>query len=120
VARCPVFGGRPAKFDPARALAVPGVRRVLEIPPVEQGAHSAGGVAVVADNTWAAMQGREALQIEWNLGPHAAESSPALLKKCEELSQQPGKVVRNDGDAQAASWRRSTSSPSRPTPPWSP
>jgi isoquinoline 1-oxidoreductase beta subunit len=102
VARCPVFGGRPATVDPARALAVPGVRRVVEIPLVEQGAHSAGGVAVVADNTWAAMQGREALKIEWNLGPHAAESSQTLLKKCEELSQQAGKVVRNDGDALAA------------------
>src|SRR5690606_5975919 len=49
VARCPVEGGRVASFDGARARAVPGVREVFEIPQ---------GVAVVAENTWAAIEGR--------------------------------------------------------------
>jgi isoquinoline 1-oxidoreductase beta subunit len=102
VARCPTFGGKPAKFDATKAKAVPGVRQVLEIPAVGPGAFTAGGIAVVADSTWAAMQGREALEIEWDHGPHAGESSQTLRQAGETLSAQPGKVVRNEGDASAA------------------
>ena len=57
VARCPVFGGRVARFEPARAKAIAGVTHVVEIPQ---------GVAVVASNTWSAMEGRRALHIEWH------------------------------------------------------
>src|SRR6266478_2572205 len=74
IARCPVFGGKVKSFDAAKAKAVPGVRDVLAIDPVGQGAFTAGGVAIVADNSWAAMQGRKALQVEWEPGPHASES----------------------------------------------
>jgi len=102
IARCPTFGGKPAKFDSKKALGIPGVKHVVEIPAVGPGAFSAGGVAVVADNTWTAMQGREALTIEWDHGPHAQESSEWLRRQFESLTQQPGKVVRNDGDALAA------------------
>jgi isoquinoline 1-oxidoreductase beta subunit len=101
VARCPTFGGKAVRFDAARAKAVPGVRHVVEIPAVEKGAHSAGGVAVVADSTWAALQGRQALQVEWNHGPHAAESSQTLRQKFEDLASRPGKVVREEGDVAA-------------------
>jgi isoquinoline 1-oxidoreductase beta subunit len=56
----------------------------------------------VADSSWAAMQGRKALEIEWDHGPHAAESSQTLRQSFEALAAQPGKVVRNEGDAEAA------------------
>jgi isoquinoline 1-oxidoreductase beta subunit len=102
VARCPTFGGKPARFDGTKAKAVPGVRHVVEIPAVEAGAHTAGGIAVVADSTWSAIKGREALQVEWDHGEHAGESSETLRKQFEALLQQEGKVVRNDGDALAA------------------
>ncbi|MBI4466831.1 MAG: xanthine dehydrogenase family protein molybdopterin-binding subunit [Acidobacteria bacterium] len=102
IARCPTFGGKPAKFEAARALAVPGVHHVVEIPAVGPGAFSAGGVAVVADTTWQAIQGREALEIEWDRGPHASESTESLWQQFRELIEQPGKVVRNEGDALAA------------------
>jgi len=102
IARCPTFGGKPKKFDPAPALAVAGVKKVVEIPAVGPGAFTAGGVAVVAESTWAAIQGRDALEIEWDLGPHANESSESLKKQFEELTRQPGKVIRNEGDADAA------------------
>src|SRR5215469_6042148 len=59
IARCPVFGGKVKSFDAAKAKAVPGVRDVLAIDPVPRGAFTAGGVAVLADNSWAAMQGRK-------------------------------------------------------------
>jgi isoquinoline 1-oxidoreductase subunit beta len=101
VARCPVFGGRVKSFDPATGKTVEGVREVFAIEPVATGAFTAGGVAVVADNSWAAMQGRKALQVSWNEGPHAGESSETLRQQFLDNAQKPGKTVRNDGDANA-------------------
>jgi isoquinoline 1-oxidoreductase beta subunit len=102
IARCPTFGGKVARFDAAAARAVRGVRHVVEIPPVGEGVLTTGGVAVVADGTWAGIRGREALRVEWDHGPHAGESSGALRKQFEELLGRPGTVVRDDGDAVAA------------------
>jgi isoquinoline 1-oxidoreductase subunit beta len=102
VARCPTYGGKPARFDATKAMAVGGVRHVVEIPAVPEGAFTAGGVAVVAESTWAAIRGREALGVEWDHGPHRDESSEALHRRMEELLAQPGTVVRNEGDADAA------------------
>ncbi len=102
IARSPVFGGKAAKFDAAKAKAVPGVREVLEIPRIQQGAFTEGGVAVVADSSWAAMEGRRALDITWDEGPHAKESSASLREQFVELASKPGKVYRNDGDADSA------------------
>jgi isoquinoline 1-oxidoreductase beta subunit len=98
VARCPTFGGKPARFDGAKAKAVPGVRHVVAIEPVAE-AFSAGGVAVVADNTWAAIRGREALVVEWDHGPGVSETSAALRERFEALTAQPGKVLRDEGVA---------------------
>jgi len=102
IARCPVFGGKVKSFDAAKAKAVPGVRDVIAIDAVGEGAFTAGGVAVLADNSWAAMQGRKALQITWDEGPHAAESSDWLHQQFLDNAAKPGKVIRNDGDADAA------------------
>jgi len=102
VARCPVFGAKLKSFDAAKAKSVAGVRDVFAIDPVTTGAFSAGGVAVVADNSWAAMEGRKALKIEWDNGPNAAESSESLHKQFLDNAGRPGKPYRNDGDADAA------------------
>ena len=103
VARCPTFGGKPVRFDAAKAKAVPGVKHVVEIPPTgPDGAFAPGGVAVVADSSWAAIRGRQALGVEWDHGPNKAESSAALRQQMEQLLAQPGKVCRSDGDAEAA------------------
>jgi isoquinoline 1-oxidoreductase beta subunit len=102
IARCPVFGGEVKSFDAAKAKAVPGVRDVFAIEPVAQGAFTAGGLAVLADNSWAAIQGRNALQIQWEEGPAASESSASLRQQFLDNAAKPGKVVRNDGDADAA------------------
>jgi isoquinoline 1-oxidoreductase beta subunit len=93
VARCQVFGGKVAKFDDTKAKAVPGVKRVVQV---------TGGVAVVADNTWSAMEGRRALQITWDEGPNASASSEAIRKLFMERAEQPGAVARKEGDAAAA------------------
>jgi isoquinoline 1-oxidoreductase beta subunit len=102
IARCPTVGGKPKGFDAAKAKAVPGVRHVVEIPPVKEGAFTTGGVAVVADSTWAALQGRDALAVEWEHGTGVAESSEALRKQFEGLLAQTGKAFRDDGNATAA------------------
>ncbi|MGH9703644.1 MAG: xanthine dehydrogenase family protein molybdopterin-binding subunit, partial [Candidatus Acidiferrales bacterium] len=98
VARCPTFGGKPAKFDAAKVKAIPGVRHVLEIEAVGPGAHSAGGIAVVADTTAIALQGREALEIDWDRGPAANESSETLRQQFQSLIETPGKVIAGSGD----------------------
>ncbi len=69
VARCPVFGGRVARFDDGAAKAVPGVRHVVQIQ---------SGIAVVADTTWAALRGRDALDITWDEGPNAGMDSAQI------------------------------------------
>lgn len=98
VARCPTFGGKPARFDAAKAKAISGVRDVFEIPALGKDMFTAGGVVVVADSTWAAMKGREALDITWERGPAAAESSEKLYESLRASAAKPIKRVRNDGN----------------------
>ncbi|MFI5183228.1 MAG: molybdopterin cofactor-binding domain-containing protein [Vicinamibacteria bacterium] len=102
VARCPTVGGKVKSFDTTKAKAVPGVRHVVEIAAVGSPVFSTGGVAVVAESTWAAMRGREALQVVWDHGPHAGESDATLRKIFEEMTGKPGTPVRSEGDAQSA------------------
>ena len=93
VARCPVFGGKVASFDATKAKAVPGVKSVVEI---------SRGIAVVADNTWAAMQGRRALDVKWDEGPNANASSDSISKLFADQMSQPGAEARKEGDAASA------------------
>jgi isoquinoline 1-oxidoreductase beta subunit len=91
VVRCPVFGGKVEKVDDSRAKAVPGVRYVVQID---------SGVAVVADNFWAATKGREALELTWDEGPNARLSSDALKASFRDLAAKgEARPARNDGDA---------------------
>jgi isoquinoline 1-oxidoreductase subunit beta len=94
VLRPPVFGGRVKSFDASRAKAVAGVRDVVQVP---------SGVAVVADNFWAAKKGRDALQVEWDLGPGATLDSAALRTRFRALAATPGAVAAQAGDVAAAS-----------------
>jgi len=93
VARCPVFGGKVARFDGTKAKAVSGVTHVIQIPQ---------GIAVVAANTWAAMEGRRALQIEWDEGPNAALNSAGIRELFAALTLKPGAVAEDHGQASAA------------------
>ena len=102
VARCPAFGGKVASFRADKAKAIPGVRHVVEIPAIGPGAFSAGGVAVVGDTTYAAMQGRDALEIQWDNGPDGSDSSEALRQRFEELIAKPGKTLVKTGDVDSA------------------
>jgi isoquinoline 1-oxidoreductase subunit beta len=99
VARCPVFGGKIASFDATKAKAVPGVRGVIQFETSGRGASTNGGIAVLADNSWAAIRGRNALAIKWDEGSAANESTAELRKQFLANAAKPGKIVRNDGDA---------------------
>jgi isoquinoline 1-oxidoreductase beta subunit len=102
IARCPVFYGKVASFDAMKAKAVPGVRDVFQIEVSGRGASSTGGVAVLADNSWAAIEGRKALAVKWDEGAAASESTEELRNQFIANAAKPGKVVRNEGDADAA------------------
>jgi isoquinoline 1-oxidoreductase beta subunit len=104
VARPPVFAGWVKSVDDSEALKVPGVVKVVRIAPPEIPSEfqPLGGVAVVARNTWAAMQGRDKLKIEWDDGPHASYNSDSYRAELEAAARKPAKVVRNQGDVDAA------------------
>src|SRR5262245_43900037 len=104
VARPQVYGGKVVSFDAAEALKVPGGVRVVQIdasPPPPQ-FNPLGGVAVIARNTRAAMQGRKALRSIWDDGRCAACGSAADRAALEQSALKPAKVVRNDGAFAAA------------------
>ena len=107
VARPPVVGGKLRSVRSEKALQVPGVLKVVEIPSYSGAPafHALGGVAVVASNTWSAMQGRAALEIEWDDGPNANYDSVAYRKTLEAAARTPGKPLRNDGNVQDV-WAR--------------
>ena len=102
IARCPTFGGKMTHFDAAKAKIMPGVVDVFEIPAQGQGVFTAGGVVVVANSTWTAIQARRALEITWDRGPAASESSDKLRQSLRSAAMNGGKHVRNDGDVDAA------------------
>jgi isoquinoline 1-oxidoreductase beta subunit len=110
IARPPVYGGKVKSVDTAEAMKVPGVEKVVQIAgtPLPSGFQPLGGVAVVARNTWAAIQGREALKIEWDDGPNQAYDSKTYEEQLRQTSRKPGKVVRSEGDADAALARAAT------------
>ncbi len=90
VQRCPVFGGKVASFEASQAKKVKGVRHVVQI---------SSGVAVVADNYWAAKKGREALKITWDEGANAQLSSAEISRVYAETAKQSGPAARKEGDA---------------------
>jgi isoquinoline 1-oxidoreductase beta subunit len=95
--RCPYLGGKVLNFDPKRALAVAGVRQVV---PIQKGIFT--GVAVVADNTWAAFKGCESLNVEWDAGPNRDFDSDRFIAKLQSSFDQDGYPIRREGDTTKA------------------
>jgi isoquinoline 1-oxidoreductase beta subunit len=93
VAMCPVLGGKLRQVDDAAARKLAGVVDVLKIET---------GVAVVGDHFWAAKQGLEALDIDWDLGPQAGLSQADIEKGHADASQADGLVASKVGDPDAA------------------
>ena len=91
VLHSPIFGGSVASFDPAEALAVTGVRDVFEI---------SSGIAVVADNTWAAFEGSGKLDVTWNEGDFRMNSTD-IFEHFAEVAENEGVEARSEGDITA-------------------
>jgi isoquinoline 1-oxidoreductase beta subunit len=103
VEHCPVILGKVKSYDATEALKVPGVEQVVEIPAVTKPIlyKALGGVAVVASNTWAALEGRKKLKIEWDYGENAGYDSAAYRKELEEAARKLGAPLEKRGEGQA-------------------
>jgi len=102
IALSPVLGGEvmePLLIEPA--LAIPGVRQIV---------NERDFVAVVADNTWAALRGLQRLKLQWKNGPNGAVQQHQLVADLDTASQKPGSEAARAGDAAAALERAATRS----------
>jgi isoquinoline 1-oxidoreductase subunit beta len=103
IERSPVMGGKIVSVDDSEAKKVAGVSGVETIDAMKPPYlfQALGGVAVIANSTWAAMQGRKKLKVDWDLGSNASFDSGAFKKTLSDAARQPGKVARNVGDVDA-------------------
>jgi len=104
IQRPPVLGGKVKSFDDKETLKVLGVSQTVSIDAFQGpwGFQALGGVAVIANNTWAAFKGRKSLHVEWDNGPNAGYNSDAFKKELQQTVRASAKVVRNVGDVDAA------------------
>lgn len=105
IARCPYLNGKPESFDDSAARKVAGVLDVFDIEGPALGDPYqilASGIAVVATSTWAAIKGREALDITWNKGPDPSANSADFWKQNAAMLEGDGRVVLDDGDFNAS------------------
>ncbi len=104
IARPPVVGAQIKSVNDAAALAVAGVEKVIRIPlaPLGSKFKPLGGVAVVAANTWSAIQGRDALEIDWDRGEHGSFNTETYEAELRAATAAKGSSVRNQGDADTA------------------
>ena len=104
VAHPPVLGSTPKSVDDSATLAMKGVKQTEKLegfkPPVTM--QALGGVAVIAENSWAAMEGKKKLKIEWTDSAHSVYSSDPYKRELQETSRKPGKVVRDVGNVDEA------------------
>ena len=101
--KCPVFGGKAKSANLDALKALPGVRHAFIVDGGTQLTGLLSGVAIVADTWWQAQSARKKLQVVWDEGPAAAQSTVGFAQKAEELAKQPpGFSLRNDGNAETA------------------
>jgi len=103
IAHPPVLGVKVKSVDNSAALKVIGVKQTIPIEPftAPHAFQPLGGVAVIADNTFAAFKGRKQLKVEWENGPNATHNSADYRKQLQETSRKPCKVIRTMGDPDA-------------------
>lgn len=99
IERCPAFGGKVTGYDQAAAEAVAGVASVIKMPEptVPANFNIQGGVAVLADNTWSAEQGRRVLKPQWDRGANAVFNSDTYKQNLLDSIAKPGSTVLERG-----------------------
>lgn len=104
IQRNPVVGSKVVSFDKDAVMKTNGVVDVFKMPdqPTPVVFHPSNGVAVIATNTWAATQGRNALNITWGESPHQSHNSDEYLAELNKRITGKGKTIREGGDAYAA------------------
>ena len=104
VERPPVLGGKVKSYNDKEALKIAGVHQTVAIDPFQPppAFQPLGGIAVIADNTWAALQGRKKLNISWDNGPNEEYNSAAYKNELRETTHKPCKVARGVGDVDVA------------------
>jgi isoquinoline 1-oxidoreductase subunit beta len=101
--KCPVFGGRVSRANLDRVRAAPGVRHAFVVEGGNDLTGLLGGVAIVADSWWVAQSARQQLEVVWDEGATAEQSSEGFARRAAELAQQPpARTLRDDGDVEAA------------------
>jgi len=108
--KCPVFGGAVASANLDEIKKMPGVRHAFVVDGIAKPGNVVSsdpgiepGVAIVADSWWLAQSARKKLDVKWDEGPGAGQSSDAFAKHAQELSKQaPAKVLRTDGNVESA------------------
>ena len=109
IAKPPQFGAKVLRYDDAKARVMKGVRHVIPLEPDGNDFVQRGGIAVLADSTWAAIKARNALDITWDQGLQPAESSENLRRQFQEILDSDSlPVIREDGDVAAAIARAKT------------
>ena len=100
IEHCPVVHGSVKSFDATQALKIPGVVDVIEMPVTPETVvyFPLNGVAVLATNTWAALEGRKALSIEWNLGKNKNHDSELAFTQFKSRLKNSSETVATKGD----------------------
>jgi isoquinoline 1-oxidoreductase beta subunit len=100
--KCPVFGGKAVSANLDRIKALPGVHDAFILSGGTDYSGLLSGVAIVADTTWSAFSARRQLQVVWEEGAGATQSSASLAAEADQLATKDGQVLRNDGDVATA------------------
>ncbi|MDN3644090.1 molybdopterin-dependent oxidoreductase [Lutimonas halocynthiae] len=102
IKRCPVTFGSLDSFDSSASLKVKGVISARQIDRIKKPFGALGGVAVIASNTWAAIEGQKRLKVSWNAGENESYSSDRYMDKITANVHKKAKLIKKEGNLQSA------------------